>query len=464
MRAHGRGHRAGRDAAGQGTGRDGSRPAAGPESAERGRTEVARGLGELGTLLLDAGYAVTDAHRAVASAADGGGRADIATEVFPTLVFVDDPDADGTRMTVAPGRSLTYGQVSAAGRLAADASQGEVPLDELAARVEAIETSVSRFPVWATLLGSGLMSAGIAVVFGAPWWAVAASIVLGMGVGVALGALGRSPRAAAAAPFFAALLVSLAIWALGTLIGAHEIPLFAVCGPLAILIPGTTITNAVLEVSGGDLVSGGGRLVSGLVTWALLAAGVLVTVVWFGSEIDGQDLVLPTGSAATQDALGFWAQIPSAGLSWAGAAAVAIGFGLYFSAPATLTVGITAVLLFSYAVLGVAQPFFGGPVAGGVSAGVTLIASRVIERLHPRWPSVVLFRPAFWLLVPGSLGLVTALGFAADAPSPGQAGLKVVVSVIAITIGIQIGALVAEVILPYRRGQHPPVLDPRARR
>jgi uncharacterized membrane protein YjjB (DUF3815 family) len=77
---------------------------------------------------------------------------------------------------------------------------------------------------------------------------------------------------------------------------------------------------------------------------------------------------------------------------------------------------------------------------------------RVVEVFRPRWPAAVTFRPAFWLLVPGSLGLVAIT----QATTDGRAGApellgSVVATVVAIAVGVQIGAVLAALVTPRRR-------------
>ena len=111
--------------------------------------------------------------------------------------------------------------------------------------------------------------------------------------------------------------------------------------------------------------------------------------------------------------------------------------------------------------------------AAGVAAGAALLAATVIQRRSRRgFPAFVIFEPVFWLLVPGSLGLVALTEeFAArDAALTKQAdtgggqtssvinlttGTDVLTvaagTIIAITIGMLIASAIARVV-PAREG------------
>ena len=115
-----------------------------------------------------------------------------------------------------------------------------------------------------------------------------------------------------------------------------------------------------------------------------------------------------------------------------------MGVGLFGSASARLTTVIVGALLLTYALVVGLQPGLGTVVATGVAAAVVLAATRALEALAPDYPSIVVFRPAYWLLVPGSFGLVALTSADAD-PIVTTFG-----TVIALTIGTQVGAIVAE--------------------
>lgn len=415
-------------------------------------------LGSFGALMLDAGYAVTDVAQAVRdTAATGPDRPeDVVVGVLPQAVLLDASGEVGARLVPATGATLTFDQVGRTGRLVADAQRGRLTWEQLAQRVAAVRAETRLRPVWVVLLGSGFMSCGVSVVFGARWWSLCADAVLGVVVGACIVGASRRLRVAQLLPYLCAVLVTVLLLLAADLAGAGRVPLFAVCAPLVVLIPGAIVTNAVIELSAGDVVSGGGRLISGLVVWGLLAAGIASGTALLGAQISGDAIVVGglcglggiaggagdaggvAGIAAGADA-GWWGAPVPAALAWPATALVAVGVGLFGSASARLTGVIVAELLLTYAVFVGLEARLGIVAATGIAAGVVLAASRALEAVAPDYPTVVVFRPAYWLLVPGSFGLV-----ALTAVGAGDAVRATVAIVLALTVGTQVGAIVAE--------------------
>lgn len=393
-------------------------------------------LGAFGALLLDAGYAVSDVAATMRETADARSLGAV-VGVLPQAVLVEAGDGPpGTRLTPATGDTLTFDQVGRTGRLVADARRGHVPWPRLAERVARIRADPRLRPAWIVLLGSGCMSCGVSVVFGARWWSLVADALLGVLVGALIVGASRWLRIAQILPFVCALLVTVLLLAAADLAGADRVPLFAVCAPLVVLIPGATVTNAVIELSAGDVVSGGGRLISGLVVWALLAAGIGAGVALLGAQISGTAIIgvgAPTGTEP-----GWWGAPVPESFTWPATALVGVGVGLFASASARLTAVIVGALLLTYALVVRLQPELGTVVATGAAAAIVLAATRTFEALAPDYPSIVVFRPAYWLLVPGSFGLVALTAADAD-PIVTTFG-----TVIALTVGTQVGAILAE--------------------
>jgi uncharacterized membrane protein YjjB (DUF3815 family) len=281
------------------------------------------------------------------------------------------------------------------------------------------------------------MSAGIAVVFRTTWWAVALDFALALAVGAALVYGGRVRGLLTVLPFVAAFAVSAVVyWLAADLRWGTTVTLFVVCAPLVVMIPGATITTGVVELAAGDVVSGGGRFVSGLIMWATLAVGIAA-----GAAV--ADRLAAGGSPVA--VVTEWAVLPAV-------LVIALGVGMFFDASWSLTAVLAVVLSATYGVVALAQTFSSAPVASGIAAAVMFPVLRVVEVFRPRWPAAVTFRPAFWLLVPGSLGLVAIT----QATTDGRAGApellgSVVATVVAIAVGVQIGAVLAALVTPRRR-------------
>lgn len=400
-------------------------------------------IGEIGAAMLAGGYAVTDVRRDLNRIAHHCNLDDIAVQVEPATVFVDNPASGQMHMTLAPAQ-LTMKQLGALGTLINDLISQKTSLSAAASKLKSIEATAAKKSMWLSAFGGGLISGAITVLFASPWWSVAASLVLGFLIGALLELVPQSWQTNGTFAFILALLVGLSLWAVAGVIGVHSLPTFALCGPLVMLVPGRSVTNAVLEISGGDPISGGGRLVSGLMVWTMLAAGILVAVELTGSKIVTDSLVLKTGTIDTQAALGLWAHTPTLAAQWVAVLFIAAGFVLVYQSTFKMFISVTITLYFAFAVLHGAELVLSPMVAGGISAALTLFITRIEIGVGAKWPSIVLFSPAFYMLVPGSLGLVTVLSLASESAPP-NAALSVLGSIIALTIGIQVGAMAAEV-------------------
>jgi len=68
---------------------------------------------------------------------------------------------------------------------------------------------------------------------------------------------------------------------------------------------------------------------------------------------------------------------------------------------------VVLLLLVTYGVQTLVSATIDPILASGVAAAVALLAATIVQRRSRRgFPAFVLFEPVFWLLVPGSLGLV----------------------------------------------------------
>ena len=67
----------------------------------------------------------------------------------------------------------------------------------------------------------------------------------------------------------------------------------------------------------------------------------------------------------------------------------------------------------------------------------------MVELVRPQLPRLVLFLPAFWMLVPGSLGLLSVTELALGPAGAASAGFGVVELVGAIALGLLVGSVLA---------------------
>ena len=222
----------------------------------------------------------------------------------------------------------------------------------------------------------------------------------------------------ARAPVFAAA-------AAGLLDGA----LRTVLPPLAVLLPGALMVTGLSELAAGAMVAGSSRLMYGTVQLLLFALGVAAAAALLGTPVQ------LLGNVRVAE-LGWWA-------APLGLLLIGIGITLMEGVPVRLTPWVLGVLVVTFLVQ-LAGQRLGAPVLGSfLGAAAASTGASVAELVHRQLPRLVVFLPSFWLLVPGSLGLI---GVSEVAILPGRGptvGLDVVGVVLAIATGLLVGSVVS---------------------
>ena len=160
-------------------------------------------------------------------------------------------------------------------------------------------------------------------------------------------------------------------------------------------------TRASSQLSAGEMIAGASRLVSGTLQLLLLAFGIVGA-----AEVVG----VPSASALVdlpQNLLGWW-------VPWLGVVVVAVGDYLYHSAPPRSLRWLCVVLYAAWIGQYLGDQAFGGYVSGFVGALVVTPVAYLVERRPSAPPALVSFLPAFWLLVPGALGLIGVTEYLSD--------------------------------------------------
>jgi uncharacterized membrane protein YjjP (DUF1212 family) len=397
-------------------------------------------LGDLGVLLLECGTSVTDV-RGTLEQVSRRALPDSPVEfaILPEMVMVSRPGAASSTTTViGKGAALTFRQSAKASRLVRDLESGAQPLAAAPARIAAIRATPRRMPGLQSLIGCGLLAGSLALLFRCPWWAIALALFVGLLVGGLTLLMMRVRAAAAVAPFVSAFVSTILVGAVANALDLGPVPLFAVCAPIAILVPGALITNALLELTSTDIVTGASRLMYGLIMLAFMAAGVYAGATLTGMHIDSASAAL-VGDAVqlTNDHSG-WQALPPLWMAWIAVVILAIGIGLAFGSGFRLTLVCVVVMTGTYAVLALLSPLMGNVVATGVAGALLFVAARVLERVTLAVPATVSFQPAFLLLVPGTIGLVSLASF-----DP-QAVTTALMMFLSLSIGTKVGALLAD--------------------
>ncbi|KUI07370.1 hypothetical protein AU191_17665 [Mycolicibacterium acapulense] len=383
-----------------------------------------RFLARLGAAMAAANYPVTLIRQMLGRASAAYG---VPTEVIvlPNTVQVVGP-ATGSGTIVKSAhldRDVRFDQAFPLARLVSNAMRGAIDPAEGDTELDRILASRPRFRPWMTVLGYGVWSAGLGLVLEPTPLNLLGATVLGVMVGIFAMVGQRFGVLAQLLPVVSAFSVAAVSIAVAEYLGLDHIGLRALIPPLAMFLPGAAITLAVIEVTARDAVSGSSRLVAGFAQLAQLVFGILIAAQLLGEDVSHL-------SAEPLNKLGPWAP-------WLGVAVYAVGVMLFLGPPTSF---LPWLLLVAYAAF-IAQ-YLGdlvlGSYASGFCGGVVLtVAALLMSRYRSAPPALTMILPGFWLLVPGSMGLI---GIAELFGADGDSALGVTfISMISVALGLQAG-------------------------
>ena len=408
---------------------------AAPEPAAE--TDIADFLVALGEAMVDAGDPVTHVRASLERVALALGAVCTEVVVLATALFVSVPGSTSTHTAVASagGRPLRLDQVDDLFRLVDDAEAGSVAALHGLKRLQEIRDRPPPFSDAARVAGYAVLAFGIALILRGSWVDVAVATGLGLLVGVVEVAVRRfAPSFGVFLPVAAAFGVALAVFLLVDVLPELSVttPLIA---PLVIFLPGALLTTAVIELSTGQMISGSGRLSAGVMRLVLLAAGIVGA-----AAVAGVPTVSVTQLAA--DPVPAWAP-------WIGVVLFGVGVVVHECARPRSAAWIILVLYVAYAAQVLSGLLLGGLVLGGVLSAfvgaLVMTPVAVWAARHPSGPpALVSFMPAFWLLVPGALGLLGITKYLGEDRVYGAASLTTAgATMVAIALGVLLGLTAA---------------------
>ena len=402
---------------------------------------ASRFVATLGATMAAANYPVTMVREVMAQTSRAYGL-DHQFLALPNYVQVGSPTGEGLYIA-NPDFTLRYDQSFPLAQLVARAPTGTVDPAEGIVELDRIRNQERRFPIWVTVIGYAVQSAGLALILQPTLLSLLGATLLGLLVG-ALSVLGRKIDAIGyLLPTICSFLVAFLVfnfdahWHMG-----HD-SLRALAAPLATFLPGAAITLAVIELSTHHVVSGASRLVAGFMQIAQLAFGILIA-----AQVVG---VADNAFVTTEiNQLGAWAPL-------VGVVVYGLGAMLNFGPPTSFLPWMLLMLLTAYAGQWIGNEVLGS-YASGFGGGLTLIVFALAISHRPNTPPTVsLILPGFWLLVPGSLGFmgVTEL---IGTHSTGMF-TATLISMMSIAVGVQTGLLLWRAAIqlsssPQRRAMH----------
>jgi uncharacterized membrane protein YjjB (DUF3815 family) len=356
--------------------------------------------------------------------------------VLPTTLFVKFDAQNQTQLDVTTtiNRSLRLDQVRDLYTLVDEAERGTVPLATGLQRLESIWASPPRFGPVVTVAGHAILTIGLGLQLFPTLGGVVVCIILGILVGL-LKLIGQGQSTLRVLlPIAAALIVSALVF-LAVKQGLGYGLLTLVIPPLITFLPGGALTMAMIELADGEMIAGASRLVSGAVQIMLLAFGLVA-----GTTLVG----LPPAEAfvaSDVNLLGWWAP-------WVGVFLFGLGIFLHFAAPRGSLHWLLLVLYIAWLGERLGSQLVGPYLGAFIGAlAITPVAIFAAQRGGP--PTLVTFLPAFWLLVPGALGLIGVAELVGQNHADGVEDFTTTVfTIIAIALGILVGTALTR---PFRR-------------
>ncbi|MEO6826884.1 MAG: threonine/serine exporter family protein [Microbacteriaceae bacterium] len=406
-----------------------SSPGSDPSVVESRSADSAQTLAALiatGEAMIDGGYPVDRVQDALMDIARMNGEPAAQIITFPTAVLVS-LRGDGTVQTeaVSTGQgSLLLFQLEALDTAVQLARRGALSPEHLRTRIQAIRRLVPPFGFMLRLIAYVVLSTGLAVLLDASWSGVALAGLLGGFVG-ALMLLGSrlESRYQVLLTVAAAFVVSLVVFlAVRTDLDPGILP--SLVAPLVILLPGALLTTGVIELSTGEIMAGSARLAAGAMRLVLLAFGIVAASALVGvPRIQLDPAAQPLGALAP----------------WIGVGVFGVGLVVYQCARLRSLPWILLVLYVAYAAQVIGGVFLGAVLSAAIGALVVTPVAGLVARQQSGPPAVVSFLPAFWLLVPGALGLVGVTSIL-DGDASGLTSLiTTVATMVAITLGVLVG-------------------------
>lgn len=399
--------------------------------------DVLRLMSIAGDALIEAGFDVSDVQADLRAIAAAHALPDVQIIAMPTALVVSSTSG-GTLRTSAVATGAVQLRLHQIEALDDVVTRTRLGLDPRAAvrEIRAIRQQPPPFPPLVQLLGGVLATMGLAVLLGSSGRGTLLAGALGIFTG-AVQLLGlRVPlRYQALVTVSAASGVSLAVFLLARLGWTTDI-VPSLIAPLVTLLPGALLTTAVIELASGQMISGAGRLAAGATQLLLLALGIVGPALLVG--IPALELT------STRPALGTLGP-------WLGVAAFGIGIVVNRCARPRSMGWILIVLYVAYGAQVLGGLFIGGLLSAFVGALAMTPVADLVARQRGGPPAIVSFTPAFWILVPGALGLMgVATLLSGDDTGTGSL-LTAVITMIGIALGVLVGRALSTLIGLRRR-------------
>ena len=381
-------------------------------------------LAHLGTAMIATGQPVQEIEEELAEVGTRLGYPGVQTAAGPTGLVVTLTDGGPATFRAAPP-GLRLHQSASVRRIRYQLVRGELSPATAREQLTAAASRPVQHPLWMVALAWPVLAVGIALILQPGWANITAAAVGAVIVFALVQVAERHEVVKALLPTVAAFVVSLLVFSAANA-GLIEGPLRTVLPPLAVLLPGALLVNGMSELASGHMQAGSARLTYGLAQLGLFAVGLLMAT---------SLLRVPTSTMVNLrvDEIG-WAGAP------VGLVLIGLSICLMEGVPLRMQGWVLLVLSLAFVAQVAGQQLGTIALGGCLGAIAASLGASAVELRRPQLPRLVLFLPAFWLLVPGSLGLVGVTELAAGRESASDVALGLLGVAIAISLGLLVGS------------------------
>jgi uncharacterized membrane protein YjjP (DUF1212 family) len=404
--------------------------------------ETLDALVTVGEAMIDSGYPSNLTRGALEDIATANAQPRAEIVVFPTalIVTLNNAETTATRAVSAGHRDYLLYELDGIDHTVRTAGRMPGSAGWVSEQMSRLRTMPAPFTRAQRIAAYVLVSAAIAVLLGANWLGLLLAAVLGAGVGVLL-LLGErvASNYQVLVIVAASFGVSLAVFTVArTALDPGVLP--SLIAPLVILLPGGLLTTSVIELATGHIMSGAARAAAGAMRLLLLAVGIVAAGALIGvPSVQLDSAADPLGPVAP----------------WIAVAVFGVGIAVNQCARPRSIGWIVLLLYVAYGAQVLGDILVGGVLSALVGAAVVTPIAVIIARQLSGPPAIVSFLPAFWLLVPGALGLVGVT----EVLGGDATGARTIVTTIATMIAIALGVLIGLASTSTLRS-HPPRSDP----
>lgn len=309
--------------------------------------------------------------------------------------------------------------------------KGLAPI-EGSAQIDEIISAPPRYDKVLTTLAYGLASAAASRFLGGGGKEIVLSATLGILIGLLHLWVSRSAGLSRVFEPLAAFTVTVLAVVFSFTFGAYAVSNATLAG-LIVLMPGLTLTVAMIELSTQHLASGTARLSAAFVVFLGMGFGVAI-----GNTIT--DKLWGAARIARADALPEWTM-------WLALVAMSLALTVLLRAKPRDAIWIVLAGAIAFTGARAGAEWFGGDLGAFVGALVVSVASRFYALWLDR-PATITQVPGILLLVPGSVGF---RGLAALLDKQVISGVDTTFKMILTAAALVAGVLIANILAPLRR-------------